>query len=209
MGPLAADPLADLTGVGKRVHPEWSWSVPGTFSGSFLYAVAGHAVFDVRGDERLVLAALHLDDGRVAWRCAFEYDTVEIFFPFASRLFLDGVRARVLSAVDGRTLAEKDWGERVTVCPPIRSGPVYWLEDSGVVAGLDAQTLDELWRWPDPGGYCRVLDDVLCHYDRDGTIEVVDFRTGVHLYRCQGPPRDQGPKTLGLWEHLLWESKRS
>ncbi len=146
---------------------------------------------------------LRLDDGHVAWQRAFEYDTVEIFFPFESSLFLDGERARKLDGADGRTLAERDWGERVMVCLPIPSGPVYWLEDSGVIVGLDSQTLDERWRFPDPEGSCRTLDDVLCRYDRDGSIEVVDLRTGAHRYRCQGPPRDQSPMSLGLWGHLL------
>jgi outer membrane protein assembly factor BamB len=204
VGALAADPLTDLTrGEARAMHPEWSWPVPGASSGSFLFAVAGHAISKVRGDERLTLTALSLDDGRVAWERAFEYDTVEIFFPFGSKLFLDGERARGLDAADGRTLAERDWGERVTVCWPIRSGPVYWLEESGVVVGLDGQTLDELWRWPDPEGSCLVLDDVLCRYDRDGSIEVVDLRTGVDRYRCQGPPRDERPISRGLWGHLL------
>lgn len=181
----------------------WRWPVPGVFTGSFLFSVEGRAVLQVHEEKHLAQVALGLDDGRLAWRRPFEYDTVEIFFPFESRLFLDGIRARGLNTADGVTVAEKDWGERVTVCPPIRSGPVYWLEDPGMVMGLDAETLDELWRWPDPEGTCRVLDDVLCRYDRDGGIEVVDFRAGVSVHRCQGPPLETASLTCGLWKHLF------
>lgn len=181
----------------------WRWQVPGVFTGSFLFVVGDRGVLQVHEESHLAMVALSLDDGQIVWRRPFEYDTVEIFFPFESRLFLDGLEARTLNSADGGTVAEKDWGERVTVRPPIRSGPVYWLEESGIIMGLDPATLDELWRWPDPEGACLVHDDVLCSYERDGVIEVVDFRTGVRLHRCQGPRREKGSLTRGIWNHLL------
>ncbi|UCG12685.1 MAG: PQQ-binding-like beta-propeller repeat protein [Deltaproteobacteria bacterium] len=129
--------------------------------------------------------------GELAWEREFEHDEIRIFFPYGNDLFLDGTAARKLHSVTGETLVEKGFGFRIQAFHPIASGPIYWSRESGIWLGLDPDTLDIVWQWPDPQGEFGVFDAYLWHYDNDGEFRLVDYRTGEDIVRVQGPPHEE------------------
>lgn len=190
----------------KRVQPIWSFPTHNVLSGAFLFVEDGHILFKLRpdldGDRTEVISCLDAQ-GTPIWERRFPFDTVAVFWPMKGRLYLDGAPARCLSAATGETLVEKDLGGRLASYGVIDSGPVYFIEELTVVVGLHPRTLGELWRWDDPSGLSHVHDGLICRYEPDGTMELVDIPGLTVRRRVQGPRRPDFGTTHGhvgdLW----------
>ncbi len=154
----------------------WKKRIEGAFAGSFLDSVAGRIVLKLRRGASPCVWCVSAT-GKALWELEFEQLGLDHYFLWREKLFLDGTAARRVDVETGRIAVERDFRDRVFVAHPIPRGPVYVL--GGIVApkallGLDPDTLETVWEWPDPEYYAH--GDQLCRYV-DGMIHTVDLKT--------------------------------
>jgi outer membrane protein assembly factor BamB len=172
------------------VKQAWKKRIDGAFGGTLLHSVSQRIVCKIYREGRTRAIWCLQENGKRAWEREFDDEELDHYFLYGGKIYAGGTAARNLSVETGETIAEAAFGEAVLIRPPIRSGPVYVL--GGMVApkellGLDAATLNVLWRWPDPE---YVADELgLCRYV-GGAMHLVDLLTFKE--RNVGHPRPLG-----------------
>lgn len=160
----------------NTVKLAWKKRIDGRFLGTFLSVLSGRILLDIRRDRSQAMWCVQ-GSGKTAWEREYDLDEIDHFFPHAGSIYLGGTKARRLQVETGAALAENDLSAPVMIRPPIPRGPVYIV--GGMAApkaliGLDPETLQVDWEWPDPEYYAH--GQQLCRYV-DGMIHTVDLKT--------------------------------
>jgi outer membrane protein assembly factor BamB len=192
--------------VTARIEPVWYRKLDRILAGSFIWLMGDCFVLqlqpDRNGDRQEVIACFDLE-GNPVWERRFDFDSINTFWPLAESLYVDGTLVRRLSVDTGETLVERDLGAPADSCGVVDTGPAYYVGEHGCVVGLDALTLEDVWRWPDPIGLTYPHGGLLCRYDLDGTMEIVELPGLTPFRRVQGPPQSEYGTTHGhvgdLW----------
>jgi hypothetical protein len=179
----------------------WRHPVPGRFLGAFLDVVKGTPVYGLRDLEGFPAMAAIAPDGALLWQR--RWPSFAFFHVSRDRLFIDGDRARRISAATGETEAERDLGDDVTSVWAQDAGPIYRIPAMKRYFGLEGNSLEVSWEWaPDREDFTCHHEGLLCRY-REGE--------GVTMFELpsltpRGPfPTPPLPK-YGLHAHVgdLW-----
>ncbi len=171
-----------------KLELAWKKRMDGAFSGTFLDPVADRIVMKIRRGASPCVWCVSAR-GKALWDLEFEQLALDHYFLWGEKLFLDGTAARRVDVETGKIAVERDFGDRVFVAHPIPRGPVY--ETPRALLGLDPDTLETVWEWPDPDYYAH--GEQLCRYV-DGMIHTVDLKT-MEVRRVEHP------RTLGFHGH--------
>jgi outer membrane protein assembly factor BamB len=105
-------------------------------------------------------------DGQLLWQRRWE--GFSHFKVSRDRVFIDGHRARRISAHTGETEAERDLGNKASIVWAQDAGPIYRIPSRKHYYGLDGDSLAPLWEFaPDREDFSYGHEGFLCRY-REG-----------------------------------------
>ncbi len=131
----------------------WRSSIGGRIAGGLNLVRSGESRFLVFGGYDAALHALHLESGEELWASTAGNYINGTPAVLGARILYGSCDSRIhfLSAADGSRLGETDLGSYIPGSPAIWSDTVYALTYAGVIAAVDADTMQMRWSW-DSGG---------------------------------------------------------
>jgi hypothetical protein len=179
----------------------WRHPVDGRFLGAFLSIVGGVVVLGIRDREGFPAMSALSSDGKQLWQR--RWDDFAFFHVSRDRLFIDGDKARRISASTGEAEAERDLGASVAIVWAQAAGPIYRIPGEKRYFGLDGDTLGTLWEWtPDKEDFICHHDGRLCRYREGEGVAIFDLPSLVPRGPIPTPPMAK----FGLHAHVgdLW-----
>ncbi len=187
-----------------KAREVWRHPVNGAFLGAFLDVVGGVVVFSFQDREHWSTMRALSSDGKRLWEKRWK--DFAYFHSNGDRLYVDGDKARRISASTGLTEVERDLGRSVDIRWATAAGPIYRIPEEARYFGLDGETLATVWEWiPDRENFTCNHDGRLCRYRPDEGITIFELPSLARIGPIATPPlADFGMHThVGdLWCHF-------
>jgi hypothetical protein len=179
----------------------WRHPVDGRFLGAFLEVVGGVVVFGFRDREGFPAMAALSPDGKRLWQQRWK--GFAFFHVSRERVYVDGDKARRISASTGVAEAERDLGADTAIVWAQAAGPIYRLPSQKRYFGLDGDTLATRWEWaPDKEDFTCHHEGRLCRYREGEGVTIFE----LPALAPRGPVPTPPMAKFGLHAHVgdLW-----